>query len=268
MRNRRSDLLLFFGGTFAVSWIPWAVALLLGGDTTQGSTRVLFVVGTFGPSLVAGILWALRRRGAPRTNPLRTVHRWLLPALVLGAAPFVVAALIEGSHDPAAAQRLVESMGGPLGFVALFLVAGPLAEEFGWRGYAQPRLRRTLSPIATAGLLGSAWALWHVPLFLLGGTSQARLGLFSWQALLFFLTLVPLSYTAWFVSERLAGGVAAAVALHFAGNAAVSLLPSLSVQATLIAFCVTSTIAIVLSGMTRSQSRTRLPADVEVERAA
>jgi len=262
---------LFFGGAFAVSWIPWAVALLFGGDTTQGPTRVLFVVRTFGPSLVAGILWALRRR-TPRTNPLRTLHRWLLPALVLGAAPFVVAALIEAPHDAAAAHWLVESMDGPLGFVALFLIAGPLAEEFGWRGYAQPRLRRTLSPIATAGLLGSAWALWHVPLFLLGGTSQARLGLFSWQALLFFLTLVPLSYTAWFVSERLAGGVAAAVALHFAGNAAGSLLPSHSVQAALVAFCVTSTIAIFLSGMrgaqNRSQNRTRLPTDVGAERAA
>jgi hypothetical protein len=62
--------------------------------------------------------------------------------------------------------------------------------------------------------------MWHLPLFLLAGTSQFELGLVSWQGLLFFVTFVPVSYTIWTMSERLRGGVAAAVVVHAAGNAA------------------------------------------------
>ena len=49
-------------------------------------------------------------------------------------------------------------------FVVTYLVAGPLAEEFGWRGFAQPRLRERFGLIGTSVVLGAAWALWHVPL--------------------------------------------------------------------------------------------------------
>ena len=42
--------------------------------------------------------------------------------------------------------------------------AGPLGEEPGWRGFAQPRLQSKWSPLASAAILGSVVAGWHVPL--------------------------------------------------------------------------------------------------------
>jgi membrane protease YdiL (CAAX protease family) len=242
----RIDLLLFFTGTLVLSWLPWGAALLAGGDLGQPLPYVLFVVGSFGPTVAAAVLWLAGRRRPRGRNPFRTVHRCLLPALLFGAAPPVVAALVGRSFDVAAAGDRVTAMGGPLLLIGFVLLAGPLAEEFGWRGYAQPRLRRGLTPVSTAVLLGLAWAMWHVPLFLLGGTSQAEMGLVSWQALLFFAAFVPLSYTIWVVSERLHGGVVAAVAVHFAFNGAGGLFPASSAAAELVSTAVATTIAVAV----------------------
>lgn len=245
-RRTRTDLLLFLGATFAVSWLPWGAALLAGGDTGRPLTRLLFVIGTFGPTAVALLLWCAGRRRPHGHNPFRASGRWLLPALVFGAAPAVVGALIDGTLDLATASARAATIGGPLMVIGYVLLAGPLAEEFGWRGYAQPRLRRTLGPVPTAVLLGLVWAVWHVPLFLLAGTTQAEVGLGSVQALLFFVQFVPLSYTILVVSERMRGGVAAAVAVHFANNGAAGLFPTSSTAAALVTTAAATVIAFAL----------------------
>jgi uncharacterized protein len=242
----RTDLLLFFTGTFALSWLLWGAALLAGGDIGQPLPQLLFVIGAFGPTAVALLLWCAGRRRPRGHDPFRAAGRWLLPALLLGAAPAVAAALADGTLDLAAAGDRAEALGGPVMVIGFVLLAGPLSEEFGWRGYAQPRLRRVLSPVPTAVLLGLVWAGWHVPLFLLTGTTQAEMGLGSWETLLFFAAFVPTSYTIWVVSEPLRGGVAAAVAVHFVSNGAAGLFPTSSTAGAVVAAAVATAIAVVL----------------------
>jgi uncharacterized protein len=245
-RRTRTDLLLFFTGTFAVSWLLWGAALLAGGDIGLPLPGLLFVVGAFGPTAVALLLWCAGRRRPRGPNPFRVAGRWLLPALLLGAAPALVAAVVDGTLDLAVAADRAATIGGPLMVIGFVLVAGPLSEEFGWRGYAQPRLRRTLPPVRTAVLLGLVWAAWHVPLFLLAGTTQAEIGLDSWETLFFFAAFLPMSYTIWVTSERLSGGVAAAVAVHFASNGAAGLFPTSSTVGALVDTAVATAIALAL----------------------
>jgi hypothetical protein len=107
----RTDLRLFFAGTFAASWAPWGAALLAGGDLAQPVPHVLFVVGTFGPSAVAALLWLAGRRRPRERGSIRSAHRWFLPALLLGAAPAVAAAVVDGSFDLAAAGARVAAAG-------------------------------------------------------------------------------------------------------------------------------------------------------------
>ena len=53
--------------------------------------------------------------------------------------------------------------------VALLLVfSGPIGEEIGWRGFALPRLLEKYSALSASLILGSVWAIWHLPLILVG----------------------------------------------------------------------------------------------------
>ncbi|MDZ7869368.1 MAG: CPBP family intramembrane glutamic endopeptidase [Rheinheimera sp.] len=92
------------------------------------------------------------------------------------------------------------------------LVTGPLAEEFGWRGYLQHRLLGHLAPFWTAGIVGVIWWLWHFALY--------RESVFAepMAALNFLLYLVTWSVLMVYLVERAGGSVWPAVALHWAAN--------------------------------------------------
>jgi uncharacterized protein len=64
----------------------------------------------------------------------------------------------------------------------LMIVGGGL-EELGWRGVAQPELEHRFNPISAALIVGCFWAVWHLPLFFIPGTSQygANFGFFALQ---------------------------------------------------------------------------------------
>ena len=224
----RGGLTAFWALAFGLSWTSWGAAWLLGGDLADPAVLALYALGGFGPTLAALLLRVAGRR-SPRAARWAAAGRWLPAAVGVGAAPAVVTALVVPllggpTADLAAGAAAVAAAGGPLLFAVVSLCAGPLSEEVGWRGYAQPRLRRRLSPLATSVVLGAVWAVWHLPLFALTGTWQASLGLASVEAAVFLLAMVPLSSAYWLVSERLRGGVPAAVVLHLVGNAALTFL--------------------------------------------
>ena len=58
----------------------------------------------------------------------------------------------------------------PLIFLTMILGGG--LEELGWRGVAQPLLERRFRRLASAAIVGVAWAIWHVPLFFIHGVAQ------------------------------------------------------------------------------------------------
>ena len=211
-----------------LSWVPLAVLGLLRLDVGNGVSQLVFGLAASGPSLAMVVMWLVERSARVRL-PIVASWTWPLAALILGAAPSGVAALILNRADVALigqhAASVAVSVGGPLAVLGYTMIAGPLSEEFGWRGYVQPLLRQRLGRAATALTLGSLWGLWHVPLFFLDGTGQHAMGLFSAKAALFFVALIPLSYSALFVSEYLRGGTLAAVLIHASYNAASALLP-------------------------------------------
>lgn len=251
----------FLALTFGISWLAWATALLLGGDLSSPVVFVCFALGGAGPSLAA-LLYRLRGIGSPRLARAGSAAGWLPVAIVCAAAPALLAAVLGPvfgapaltGAEPAA---VLADSGGVLVFLVTSAFAGPLSEEFGWRGYLQPRLRTRFSPVATTLVLGTLWALWHTPLFLLAGTWQSGLGL--GQGLGFLVTMVPMSLTYWFVSERLRGGVPGAVVFHLVGNVMLTLLPFTALAGSVVYLATVLVIALVIlllpGGGARSAAR-------------
>jgi hypothetical protein len=129
--------LLQFGALCLVlSWVPWSVLGALGADVDEGLAALVFGLAAAGPSLAALAMWLLMRRersGGPRRPGTRLNWGWPVAAIVLGATPPVVAAVVLGLDDlgaiPLHVASVAAGVGGPLGVLAYTLVAGPLAEE-------------------------------------------------------------------------------------------------------------------------------------------
>ncbi|PJJ72804.1 CAAX prenyl protease-like protein [Diaminobutyricimonas aerilata] len=239
-RRIRLFLLLAFG----LSWIPWTVLGVLRVDVTSGAVQLVFGLAAAGPSLAALAMWL----NDPVKRARRTVRpsRWLPLAVVLGVAPALATALVFHPAPGIAAHAgdMVASLGGPLVVLGFVLLAGPIAEEFGWRGWLQPRLRATRGRLSTALVVGAIWAVWHVPLFALEGTGQSRMPLE--EVAVFFVSFLPLSVIALAVSERWRGGAWAAVALHAGVNAADGLLPTSGLGGALLQLLLTTAVAAVV----------------------
>jgi len=224
--RRRARRFVF--ATYAFTWIPMIVLIGLGADVRGGPAQAVFAVAACGPSLMAGVMWLAHPR---ERRPVRQPVWWVVPlGLVVGAAvPGLPALVLHGNDLSTVSQNSSAALaeaGGLVGFVGLTLLAGPLAEEFGWRGYLQPRVRRKHGILAAAAIIGLVWSVWHLPLFFLHGTGQQAAGLLSVRGVTLLVGLFPFSLVMLFLVERLRGGVLAAVAAHFGFNGADSLVPN------------------------------------------
>lgn len=101
--------------------------------------------------------------------------------------------------------------------VAMFLDAGALLEENGWRGFALPVLLRTRGPLAASVIVGLAWASWHFPV-----KFDAFLDYGLWGALAylgaFTVKLVAISVVMTFFWARAGQATLLAVVMHGLSN--------------------------------------------------
>ncbi len=237
--------LLEFGVICLVlTWVPWGVLGVLGVNPDEGAGSLVFALAASGPSLAALVMWLRYRE---RRRVVRWSLVWPVAAVVLGALPPLVASALMGDLPalPDHAASVISGAGGVLGAAAYTFLAGPVSEEFGWRGYVQPRLREYFGPLGTTMVLGAAWGVWHLPLYFLNGTGQHDDGLFTQEGLTFFLELFPLTFVMLFVSERLRGGVPAAILVHAAWNLTEELVPPLG-QGVWVEFLVLTAVAAAL----------------------
>ena len=241
-----------------ISWVPMAALAVAGADIDSGPATLVFTLAASGPTLAALVMWLWHRRELPRRR-VRVAAWWPLLSVLLGAAPMLLVSGLTHWNElgviPQHAASVAASVGGPLGVLAYTFLAGPLSEEFGWRGYVQPRLRTVLGRAQTAVLLGAAWALWHVPLFFLVGTGQHEMGLLTFQGAVFFVTFLPLSYLILFAYEHLAGGVWAAVLVHAAWNATDALVPAVDDAGQVLRSVITLALAVAVGAYWRARRR-------------
>jgi membrane protease YdiL (CAAX protease family) len=159
---RDHSLLAFFVLTYVLTW---ALVLPFG------------VFFTAGPLLAAVTIVGLTRGRAGFVELARRLTRWRVGAIwyVLAVAVPVGVQLLTfginlslGAGVPTSLAQLA-----PLSILAAFAVRlvnpldGPLAEEPGWRAFAQPRLQHGRSRLTATLILAVLVTCWHLPLWLL-----------------------------------------------------------------------------------------------------
>jgi len=222
-----ASLLTFFALAFAWSWTCWWLAPALQVDWPAAATA-LALTGGFGPSLAAVVVVAHGggradlRRWLTRCLQWRIGWRWGLLAFVFPVAFMGLAAATQlalgGTLPPSPAAGHVGLAAA--NFLLVFLVGGPLGEEFGWRGYALPALQLRCGWRVASLLLGVVWAVWHLPLFYSDGTVQSHLpiGLFA-------LSAIASSVLFAWLFNRSQGSVVPVLVLHTAVNAWSLIIP-------------------------------------------
>lgn len=210
-----------------------------------------------GPLIAALVLTYTREDRATRRDfwvrayDIRRI-RWPWSAVTLLVHPVIIlsafglgAAL--GDPPPLLNPR-ADSLTSLLTLAFFVFWFGPLPEELGWRGFALDRLQIRQNALVASLILGSVWALWHVPLFFIPGTFQYELGFESSRAWIFLLSNVPLSVLITWVFNNTARSTLSAVLIHYTGNLTGALLPKSNLVAGLELVLLTVAAAIVVAG--------------------
>lgn len=164
---QRHPLATYFGLVLLISYGSFVLVvgpkLLRGGAEQPTDAFLLFPIIVVGVCLV-GITLTGITGGRPALRDLfARVGRWqvgaqwyavavLTPSVLLLAVLFLFRTLVSPVFTP----KIF-----PLGIV-FGLVPGFL-EEFGWMGFAYPKMRLQRSALSAGLLLGIVWGLWHAP---------------------------------------------------------------------------------------------------------
>ena len=160
------------------------------------ASTILGYSAVFGPGIAAFILTraqsgkqgvkSLWKRGWTAKFP----KKWLVPALFLMPVMGILTVLILRIFEQPVAWEygLPPAMIVPIGLLIWLL--GALPEEYGWRGYALPRLLEKFDPLAASLILGLAWGIWHLPLHFISSSTQYVIPIWEYVLQTVLLTVI------------------------------------------------------------------------------
>jgi membrane protease YdiL (CAAX protease family) len=226
--SKRTSPWIFFALVYAWSWLFWLPAGFFGLKFNEPPVPILIALGGIGPMVVAiALIYATQDREGRRDYWKRVVDfkrislRWYAVVLLVVPAITGLAVLLDihmGGQGAHLEARFQSNLASILPFVVFTVFFGPFPEELGWRGYALDRLQDKHSALASSLLLGTAWALWHLPLFLIQGTYQDSLGLGSPASWFYAGVMIPQSILMTWIYNHTQRSTLSAVLFHFMIN--------------------------------------------------
>jgi CAAX protease family protein len=171
---KRYPTLTYFLITIVWIWIsmPALFAVMQVRSTEDITVLHVILVFLFNSPSVFGILLTAVIDGKKGLRELfsraarwRVRPNWYAAALLVPAAMYGLNYVVQGLlHGSIAPINVVEK----LAFSIPTALMACLLEEFGWRGFALPRLQRRYSALVSALIVGAGWGLWHIPINYLG----------------------------------------------------------------------------------------------------
>ena len=226
----RHPLVSYFVIAFGFSWLMFLPGPLMYYGVISLSddvVRLLAIAGLLGP-ILSGFIMTAVTEGWPGIARLlrrmvcwRVGIRWYVFALVGLPVTMVLATFIRPgaseSFDISARPFFLDYL---LAFILMVLLGGPLFEEPGWTGFAQPRLQRLCGPLIGGLILGSLWALWHLPGFLIPSQDVTDIPLRGTvlEFAVFALALIGLRLVIIWVVNNTRNSVFMAILVHASWN--------------------------------------------------
>ncbi|MBD3170915.1 CPBP family intramembrane metalloprotease [Candidatus Bathyarchaeota archaeon] len=213
----------FFAVTIAFSWTFWGILFLQSNQDNFTPYGALFYIGGLGPMLSALYLTYMESSLGETITLLKSTLDFktltlssLTLIVVVSTLPNILSVYLNKPPDePYITMNLSPNTAIPWMFF-LFLVS--IIEETGWRAYALPRLLEQYTPLTASLILGTMWAVWHIPLFLIKGTWQHGLGFLTPMFFSYMLQLLPQSYLMTWVFRRTGSNPVSAVLHHHLVN--------------------------------------------------
>lgn len=229
MKNDSGKLFPFFLIAFAWMWglnLPRLLAEFGVIEIPGWLSTTLGYLAAFAPSIAAFILVqrhsgkegvkALWKSGWKNKGPKVWFFLAILLMPLFGLLTFAIMSLLKINMPWE--YGLSPAMIVPIGL--LIWLVGAVPEEYGWRGFALPRLLQQYSPLVASLILGIIWSIWHLPLHFIPTTTQYNIPI--WQ---YALQTIVLTFIFTFLYIKSKGSVLVAGLFHAFGNITGAVLP-------------------------------------------
>jgi membrane protease YdiL (CAAX protease family) len=211
---RQYQLIIFFVLTLTLGAGVVTVAVMTGNEN-------IAILAVLTPSLTAIALTALvsgkvgLRELLVKQTKQRVNFRWIVISLftipLIAAVAISLHSLFGG---PALTLRSTQLL--PQVIIILLISFG---EEYGWRGYALPRLQQRYIALAASLILGLVHGFWHFPGFLIGQGTPEEMPFYVFMLWVFALTIL----ITWVYNNT--RSVLMAILMHSAANVTFAYLP-------------------------------------------
>lgn len=176
--NKRMPLWEYLGWVLLIAGLSYTFVIWGTRSTLYGNSAFKIVIllvdtliGTFSPMHA---VYIVLRRHRKISGPKPFLKRVLATASPVRAAaitmlfclPLLLVTMLTGTRTESPWMLFILA-------VPVMIIAGGV-EEVGWRGFLQPALEERLSFIAATLATAGFWMVWHLPLWLIEASSQAK----------------------------------------------------------------------------------------------
>lgn len=198
----KNKLVFFYIFAFVISWVSWGVMYLVNDGTTTPVVFLCSSLGGLGPLLSLLLIQKLTKQAFTVKEVLsqikirRAKTEWVLLAIFAIPVFTILANLLVYLTEPGGQFQLIKPGPADLGWgvlpvmllqFAAGLVTSPLFEEPGWRGFALPRLQKSLGRTLGSLVVGLLWWVWHQPMNLTFGLEPTLYSALSMVAFSFII---------------------------------------------------------------------------------
>jgi uncharacterized protein len=260
---RKYPVTLFYILAFGISWLGMISAVLASRGIVPFYRPYFLVLSIFfaiGPALAAVIVSQVAHGKTGVRDLLKGLTRWrvgvvwyivavLSPVLLLTVAQVVTKLLGLTVTIPVPQVNLSPYV--IFSFGVNFL--GNTCEEIGWRGFALPRLQKRHNALIATLIVGTLWALWHLPLIFLAGPM-------SEYPFLWFISIVTDAFMYTWIYNSTKGSILLVALFHGSLNIFGAFIPGVSPVVNALLNCVVAIVLVAVLGKVNLSRRERVRA--------